>query len=182
MDEKVYTIIAHIGYVESAMFAPIIFEHKFGFETAKEALLDLHCSFASSIERMIQIGTWEKIEDKWEKEENLNLDVQTFIRYLQTSCNDDQPGGYDFWKEMDARNWNYAGNIHAGTVVTIVESAEELIASKERIIDHCDVFDGKFIPMHKNPNSNWPMSTDLKMEIHSVVPVPEKYIPPRKPS
>lgn len=172
-DLRVYNVIVYCGYVESHRHAPLIFQHESGFSDVKEALLHLHESIAAILNGYIENGDWKKVHDSWyEYGEDFNQDVQTLISELQPSTNDGSAGGHEFWEDIQSYGWTYQGNLVTGLCVTITESGENILASKTLICNHCDAYEGKYIPSHSS--NDWPMTSDLDLQILIVSKIPRK--------
>lgn len=166
LDLKIYNVVAYFGYVESWKNAPLIFQNISGGHTdVKEALLDLYECLASCIHESIKNNMGDS-----DSSLELSGEVREFLLELQRSTNDDQPGGYDLLLDLEQCGWTFQGKMVTGVVITINESAEELLSNKDMIEKHVDVFEGKTVYRPLGTE----MSSCITLAIQTIAEIPPK--------
>ena len=79
--------------------------------------------------------------------------------------------GNEFWEYLSSNGWSYQGDLVTGVCVSIQESGEKILASREMIQNHCDAYEGKRIMLE---NHSYPVSSVLDLQILIVSKIPKK--------
>ena len=143
---KAKNFLFYTGYVESGSWSCLAFKHAYGFGSIEEAL--------QHFAECILLGLKEDRENKYiskccikEKEDSDNKycnkcgtplrtleidaeDIEILIRLFQTGDNDSIP--HEFWKILDANNWELWGNSDKTDYrnITILGDYSEIIIAR----------------------------------------------------
>lgn len=141
-DLRVYNVILNIQFGEKSKTSPIVFYNTFGFDSAREALLNLHDTLLTVITRSVSYRSWDGVIspdkcDAWEAKS-----IEEYLIQLQESSYDCIPGGGDAIDDMEEFGWSANCKLYTGICVTITDFAEEILSSRDIINDVMDVFEG----------------------------------------